>query len=73
MLGKFHNAARCTIDGRDYFVAYLCEDSGRTLPGAQNLDSFDTEAEARAWLTSESTRRGDVVRAILDVTTAVAS
>lgn len=70
MLGKFHNAKRCTIDGRDHFVASLCDDNGKLLLGSQNVEAFDTEAEARAWLETESRRRGDAVTLIEDTTVA---
>ncbi len=68
MIGKFHNARLCTIDGRDHFIAYLCEDAGKMISGSWNCPGFDTEEEAREWLIGESTRRGERVSKIVDCT-----
>lgn len=60
--GECHDASRCTIDGRPCWIACLMSGGHMLNSGTpavyDSISEHNTEAKARAWLTSELTRRG---------------
>ena len=58
--GEYHNAKKCTIDGRDCWVAALVDLQGHLPLSVLKYDcieEFTTKAAAVTWLTRELIRR----------------
>jgi len=58
MTGTVHNAKRATFDGRDCWIAALCDDRGKFTCRMPDISEHVTPAEASAWLRREARARG---------------
>lgn len=61
MTGTIHNAKVCTIDGRDLWIACVCEPGFKFRANGLGdiVSEHATLDEARTWLDAELRRRGE--------------
>jgi hypothetical protein len=58
MKGTIHNAKKCTVDGRDLWIAALCDDKWRFSCRGADVSEHATASAARTWLEREARARG---------------
>jgi hypothetical protein len=64
MRGYVHNAKKCTFDGRDLWIASICDDKGHFSCRSELISEHETREAAYQWL-NHMARRLDLGKMLI--------